>query len=184
MEKCVHILVEYLSQKPNWYLQFVLAMQWSKLLRMDSSTTQLKLHQKQQLFTKILDSFIRSAENHVKQFNRITAKAKTFLDFYMNIYELYKNCEPVIKSQYNANYSKLMIECYHLCGGEPNDRNMDVNADLMDEFQQAMKFCATETSNRAKAKKASTTKANKPDNNLPTSSTNNNSKKRRASEAK
>ncbi|XP_055312081.1 uncharacterized protein LOC129574304 [Sitodiplosis mosellana] len=190
MEKCVRILIEYLATKPNWYLEFVLAMQWSKLVRADTSA-HLKCHQKQQLFTVILTQFIRSASNHAAQSNRVTAKAKHFLDFYINIYELYIDCETTIKSEHFATYSKLMIDCYRLCRAEQDDCTLEAAASTATvstaaastgEFQQALNFCATESSNRLKAKKPSTTKVNKPDSNP--SSANNNPKKRRLSEAK
>lgn len=204
MEKCVRILIEYLENKSNWYLQFVLALQWCKLLRTDT-TKQLKLYQKQQLFTVILTNFIRSATNHVKQFNRTTAKAKTFLDFYINVYELYENCTVIIQSEHYAAYSKLMIECYRLCCAEQDDFTLNMDGERASSisssssssstatnsqqvsssvvaFQQALNFCTTELNNRALAqKKPSTTKVNKPDNNP---STTNNLKKRRPSEAK
>lgn len=169
MEKCVHLLIEYLAKNPNCHLSFALAMQWSKLMRVQTSAN-LKFHQKQQLFAVILTDFIHLASNHLAQYNRSTAKTKHFLDFYMNIYELYIDCKKIIKTEYYATYSKLMIDCYRLCRTEQDGFTVDstsaMAADrLTAEFKQALKFCEIESSNRREAKKPSTTKANKPDNN-------------------
>lgn len=202
MEKCVRILIKYLANnsKSNWYLQFVLALQWNKLLQIDTMQ-HLKLHQKQSLFTEILENFIGSASQYVKNYNRSTAKGKNFLDFYINIYELYTECETIIMLKFNAIYSELMIECYRLCFDDNGllDTDMEQN-----EFQLALNFCRNELNNRANAKKAAakaaeettastastattttttpTTKVNKPDNNP--SSTTNNPKKRRTTQVK
>lgn len=199
MAKCVQLLIGYLAKNPNWHLSFVLTMQWSKLLRARGSAN-LKLHQKQQLFSVILTDFIRSASNHLAQYNRATAKTKHFLDFYMNLYELYIECKKTIKTEHRATYSRLMIDCYRLCRAEQDDSTADTASAMAaaavagpstgkhrvdrstSEFKQSLNFCETESSNRRKAKKPSTTKANKPDNN--SSSANNNPKKQGSSGAK
>lgn len=201
MAKCVQLLIEYLAKNPNCHLSFVLAMQWSKLMRVRTSAN-LKFHQKQQLFTVILTDFIRSASNHLAQSNRNTVKTKHFLDFYMNIYELYIDCKETIQTKHYATYSKLMIDCYRLCRTEQDDYSVDTTSTMAaaaavvagpstgkchvdrstSEFKQALNFCEIESSNRRMAKKPSTTKANKPDNN--SSSANNNPKRQGPSEAK
>lgn len=171
MEKCVHILIKYLAKKPQSL--FVLAMQCNKLSKnnKNNTMTHVKQHQSDRLIKIILTQFTSAASNYVQQFNRTTAKSKTFADFSMNVYELYKKCSACITSTCFNCYSQLMIECYRLCD-TANEQPMSSNMD----FQQALDYYANELNRRAKVQadkmaKKSTTNINESVNNSSTTIT-------------
>lgn len=161
-EKCVHILIEHLANKPH--LLLVLAMQCNKLLK-NNTITHLKPHQSERLINTILAQFITAASNYVQQLSRATTKPKSFHDFSMNVYELYKDCKARIKTSCFGDYSQLLIECYRLC-------RMDADAEMPiasnTEFQRAISYYASELERRVKAQadqvsKKSTAKTNEND---------------------
>lgn len=158
MEKCVRILIEYLARKSNWYMQFVLAMQWNKLMSSTTSTKHLKSHQMECLLPMILSNFIRAAINYVQQFNRSTAKTKLFHDFFMTCYEFYQTFETFIKSKHFISYMNLMIGCYRLCA----DQN---STDNSMGFQESLAFCAKQLNDRTKTDNKTTKKISKTDDN-------------------
>lgn len=177
MEKCVHILIEYLSNKPH--LLLVLAMQCNKLSK-NNTAIHLKQHQCDRLINKVLVQFIAAASNHVQQLNRASAKAKTFLDFSMNVYELYNDCAKRIKSSCFSDFSRLLIDCYCLCH---SDSEPAITSNV--EFQQALDYYGSELNRRAtahadKMAKKLTIETNESDNN-PSTSTNTNSTTKKAS---
>lgn len=144
MEKCVHIAIEYLAKKPNWYSQFVMALQFGKIMK-DTTSKHLKLHQKQSIFAKIFGNCMNIASNRCT-----SAKTKVFTDFVMNVYELYVHCEPYIRSLDFVSYSKLVIECYRLS----SDLNTCNELDKLNEneqFQRALDFFAKRLAEQAQA---------------------------------
>lgn len=166
MEKCVCVLVEYLTSKQNLHLQFVLALKFSKLAN-DTASLHLKSHQKERLFQKIIHQFLLAASNYVQKFERSSLKPKAFTEFFLNLYELRAAGENQIKSDHFRNYMKVMTDCYRLCNvtnaeQAPSTRNEDA------EFQLALEFCAETINNRNQAqqtekmaKRQAANKANK-----------------------
>lgn len=152
--------MQHLANKPNSLL--LLAMQCNKLVK-KNTYTHLKPHQIDRLINEIFTNFIISATNYTQQFNRNTAKVKTFADFSINVYELYREFESRIKSMYLTDYSNLLIECYRLgCG------DADVEMAATATFQLAHDYYANELTQRIKAQtdkiaKKPTTKLNKTD---------------------
>lgn len=148
MEKCVRILIEYLSTNRNPHLQLVLALQWSKLAEKNTAVIHVNQQQKDRLIETILEQFVRTASNYVNQSNPTTAKTKTFGEFFMNLYELYTTCEIHIKTAHFSVYSQMMIACYRRCmGGHSNDSTPDE----LNDFQMALDYCAKKLSEKTQA---------------------------------
>lgn len=159
MEKCVRILIEYLANKSNWYAQFVLALQWSKLMK-DSVFMHLKTHQKHQLFDLILSNCIGMAWKRVNS-APVAPKSKNFADFIGNVYELFIECESQIRSLDFPAFSKLMIECYCVSCDDPNARNEFTKLHDNEQFQQALDFLAKHSAEQAQAQSDKKKRANK-----------------------
>lgn len=159
MEKCVHIAIEYFAKKPNWYAQFVMALQFGKIMK-DTTSKHLKWHQKQSIFAKIFGNCMNMASNRVNQFNCTSAKTKVFTDFVTNVYELYVHCEPYIRTLDFVAYSKLVIECYRLSSDSNTHNELD-ELNENEQFQRALDFFAKRLAEQAQAqagKKKRTTK--------------------------
>lgn len=149
MEKCVRLLIEYLTNKPNWHSQFVLAMQWNILMKTNNTTSKiihLKFHQKNSIFPLILSNFLDTACKYAQQINHTTSKSKIFNDFFISCYELYQTFESHIKLSHFDSFSKLIIHCYCLCT-EKNLSNDETG------FQETLAFCAKQMNERSKMDK-------------------------------
>lgn len=166
MEKCVAVLIEYLSKGCDWYLLFVLATQWSKLVKIPS--VHLKLRQKMRLFDVILLAFVETATSYLGQKNRVAtwATTKAFADCFINICELYVSCEEQIKLSHFAAFSRLLKECYQMYADANGHIKPLQKGATIDEIQEMLEFCAKQFEQRSKSNKRTKHRQNdKTDNN-------------------
>lgn len=153
MKKCVEILIEYLAVKSNLNSQFVLALQWRRLISSSTTTTTatvpLNRQQIASLFESILKHVITAASTYLLLADRNAAKSKVFGDFFLNVYDLFKACENHLRqSQHFRAYSDIMITCYRLYNNDDNVAATDVNNN--DEFQKALELGAMKKSEKTK----------------------------------
>lgn len=134
MEKCVHLLIEYLVSNRNIHSLLTLAQQWHKITK-NITITHVNQQQKNQLFDNILEKFFQTATNYLNQINQIQAKSKLFGDFFANLYEFYKCCETDIKPLHSQAFSTLMILCYKTI-------NNNIQSNNVVEMQQVLDYCA------------------------------------------